>query len=62
MQLLQQDLQQQLGEAKANNLSGARIFTTLDIYKQRAAEQALVNAVQQLKIKQNVFFTSKCVY
>ena len=54
MQLLQQDLQQQLGEAKANNLSGARIFTTLDIYKQRAAEQALVNAVQQLKIKQKL--------
>ncbi|MGR6981652.1 penicillin-binding protein 1B [Testudinibacter sp. P27/CKL/0425] len=54
MQLLQQDLQQQLGEAKANNLSGARIFTTLDINKQRAAEQALVNSVQQLKLKQKI--------
>ncbi|TNG94803.1 penicillin-binding protein 1B [Pasteurellaceae bacterium USgator11] len=54
MQLLQQDLQQQLGEAKANNLSGARIFTTLDSQKQRAAERALINAVQQLKIKQKI--------
>lgn len=54
MQLLQQDLQQQLGETKANNLSGARIFTTLDIHKQQAAEQALVNAVQQLKLKQKI--------
>ncbi|KGQ71110.1 bifunctional glycosyl transferase/transpeptidase [Chelonobacter oris] len=54
MQLLQQDLQQQLGETKANNLSGARIFTTLDSHKQRAAEQALINAVQQLKLKQKI--------
>ncbi|MGV6989469.1 penicillin-binding protein 1B [Testudinibacter sp. P80/BLE/0925] len=54
MQLLQQDLQRQLGETKANNLSGARIFTTLDINKQQAAEQALVGAVQQLKLKQKI--------
>ncbi|TNH12811.1 penicillin-binding protein 1B, partial [Testudinibacter sp. TR-2022] len=54
MQLLQQDLQQQLSEAKANNLSGARIFTTLNSQKQRAAERALINAVQQLKVKQKI--------
>ncbi|MGR3808443.1 penicillin-binding protein 1B [Pasteurella testudinis] len=54
MQLLQQDLQQQLGENRANNLSGARIFTTLDIHKQRAAEQALARSVQQLKLKQKI--------
>lgn len=54
MQLLQQDLQQQLGKAKANNLSGARIFTTLDINKQRAAEQALIHSVKQLKLKQKL--------
>ncbi|MBV7387761.1 penicillin-binding protein 1B [Pasteurellaceae bacterium TAE3-ERU1] len=52
MQLVKQDLTTVLGEAKTTALSGARIFTTLDINKQRMAEKALVEATQKLQLQQ----------
>ncbi|WP_424404602.1 penicillin-binding protein 1B [Pasteurella sp. PK-2025] len=51
IQTLQAELRQQLGENKAGNLLGARIFSTLDPKQQAYAEQAVVNATTQLQQK-----------
>ncbi|UEC23727.1 penicillin-binding protein 1B [Pasteurella canis] len=51
IQTLQAELREQLGENKASNLLGARIFSTLDIKQQTHAENAVVNATSTLQAK-----------
>lgn len=51
MQALNADLKKELGESKATQLSGARIFTTLDHKQQNAAEQAVIGGVEKLEEK-----------
>ncbi|WP_348666327.1 bifunctional glycosyl transferase/transpeptidase [Arsenophonus symbiont of Ornithomya chloropus] len=48
MQLIRQELFKTLGE-KANNLSGAKIFTTLDPISQQEAENAIENGILDLR-------------
>ncbi|WMY95270.1 MAG: bifunctional glycosyl transferase/transpeptidase [Arsenophonus sp.] len=50
MQLIRQELLRTLGE-KANNLSGAKIFTTLDPVSQQEAENAIENGILDLRKK-----------
>lgn len=49
MQVLSQDLKNELGENKVAQLSGAKIFTTLDRKQQRSAEQAVINGLEELE-------------
>ncbi|QIW16889.1 penicillin-binding protein 1B [Pasteurellaceae bacterium RH1A] len=49
MQALNMSLREELGEAKAANLSGAKIFTTFDPKQQRSAELAVINGVAELE-------------
>lgn len=49
MQLVRQSLKEELGE-RANHLSGMRIFTTFDPIAQSAAEQAVVEEMEKLKV------------
>ncbi|VEI47795.1 penicillin-binding protein 1B [Actinobacillus equuli] len=49
MQALNLDLKTELGESKYAQLSGARIFTTLDRKQQRSAEQAVINGLESLE-------------
>ena len=49
MQVLNQDLKNELGENKVAQLSGAKIFTTLDRKQQRSAEQAVINGLEELE-------------
>ncbi|MDO4431150.1 MAG: penicillin-binding protein 1B [Lonepinella koalarum] len=49
MQTLQRELRENLSEMKLANLSGARIFTGLDIKQQQYAEQAVVEATLRLQ-------------
>ncbi|WP_101775883.1 penicillin-binding protein 1B [Pasteurella oralis] len=51
MQTLQAELREQLGESKASNLLGARIFSTLDSKQQTHAENAVVSATSTLQAK-----------
>ncbi|WP_233118490.1 penicillin-binding protein 1B [Aggregatibacter actinomycetemcomitans] len=51
IQTLQTELRHHLGEGKAANLLGARIFSTLDVKQQNYAEQAVINAVSDLQTK-----------
>lgn len=51
IQTLQSELRAQLGEHRANNLSGTRIFSTLDVKQQRYAENAVIQAVSDLQLK-----------
>lgn len=51
MQLVHANLQEQLGE-KSKNLSGMKIFTTLDLDKQQAAEKAVSSVVPLLRKQQ----------
>ncbi|SSY95044.1 Murein polymerase [Aggregatibacter aphrophilus] len=48
---LQTELRHQIGEGKAANLLGARIFSTLDVKQQNRAEQAVINMVSELQVK-----------
>ncbi|CNJ15312.1 bifunctional glycosyl transferase/transpeptidase [Yersinia rohdei] len=48
MQMVRQELQQKLGD-KINDLSGVKIFTTLDPVSQDAAEKAIEDGVPALK-------------
>lgn len=48
MQLVKQELSSKLGE-QANNLKGARIFTTLDPIAQTAAEKSVVDGLKGLR-------------
>ncbi|WMY96177.1 MAG: bifunctional glycosyl transferase/transpeptidase [Arsenophonus sp.] len=50
MQLIKQELFKTLGE-KANNLSGAKIFTTLDPVSQQEAENSIENGISDLRKK-----------
>lgn len=49
MQVLSQDLKNELGENKVAQLSGTKIFTTLDRKQQRSAEQAVINGLEELE-------------
>ncbi|AKD39245.1 penicillin-binding protein 1B [Pasteurella multocida subsp. multocida OH4807] len=51
LQTLQAELRAQLGENKASNLLGARIFSTLDMKQQAYAENAVVSATSTLQAK-----------
>ncbi|MGY4677764.1 penicillin-binding protein 1B [Pasteurella sp. P03HT] len=51
LQTLQAELRAQLGENKASNLLGARIFSTLDVKQQTYAENAVVSATSTLQAK-----------
>lgn len=51
IQTLQAELRHQLGENKAGNLLGARIFSTLDPKQQSYAENAVVNSTTALQTK-----------
>ncbi|MGC6377440.1 penicillin-binding protein 1B [Bisgaard Taxon 45] len=51
IQTLQAELREQLGENKASNLLGARIFSTLDPKQQAHAENAVVSATSTLQAK-----------
>ncbi|MEH2922620.1 bifunctional glycosyl transferase/transpeptidase [Samsonia erythrinae] len=53
MQLVRQELQQRLGD-KVNDLSGVKIFTTLDPVSQDAAEKAVEVGVPALRAGRNV--------
>ncbi|HGJ5860414.1 MAG TPA: bifunctional glycosyl transferase/transpeptidase [Arsenophonus nasoniae] len=48
MQLVRQELAEKLGD-KVNNLSGAKIFTTLDPVSQQAAENAVEQGIADLR-------------
>lgn len=48
MQMVRQELQQKLGD-KINDLSGVKIFTTLDPVSQDAAEKAIEDGIPALK-------------
>lgn len=49
MQTVQRELRENFTEMKLSNLSGARIFTGLDIKQQQYAEQAVVEATLRLQ-------------
>ncbi|WHP47327.1 penicillin-binding protein 1B [Mannheimia bovis] len=51
MQALTLDLKNELGEVKAAQLSGTKIFTTLDRKQQRSAEQAVIIGLEDLESK-----------
>ncbi|WP_440864828.1 bifunctional glycosyl transferase/transpeptidase [Symbiopectobacterium purcellii] len=53
MQLVRQELQQRLGD-KVKDLSGVKIFTTLDPVSQDAAEKAVEEGVPALRAARNV--------
>ncbi|WP_413725448.1 bifunctional glycosyl transferase/transpeptidase [Sodalis sp. RH16] len=53
MQMVRQELQQKLGD-KYNDLSGVKIFTTLDPISQDAAEKALEDGVPALRAARGV--------
>lgn len=53
MQLVRQELQQRLGD-KVTDLSGVKIFTTLDPVSQDAAEKAMEEGVPALRAARNV--------
>ncbi|TKI08805.1 bifunctional glycosyl transferase/transpeptidase [Martelella alba] len=53
MQLVRQELQQKLGD-KINNLSGVKIFTTLDPISQDAAEKAVETGIPALRAGRGV--------
>lgn len=53
MQLVRQELQQKLGD-KVGDLSGVKIFTTLDPVSQDAAEKAVEEGVPALKAARNL--------
>ncbi|AUG99870.1 penicillin-binding protein 1B [Prodigiosinella confusarubida] len=53
MQLVRQELQQRLGD-RANDLSGVKIFTTLDPVAQDAAEKAVETGIPALRAARNV--------
>ena len=53
MQLVRQELQQRLGD-KAKDLSGVKIFTTLDPVSQDAAEKAVEDGIPALRAARNV--------
>ncbi len=53
MQMVRQELQQKLGD-KVNDLSGVRIFTTLDPVSQDAAEKAIGVGIPELKASRNL--------
>lgn len=53
MQMVRQELQQKLGN-KINDLSGVKIFTTLDPVSQDAAEKAVEDGVPALKAARHV--------
>lgn len=50
MQALRRELHQRLG-AKVSHLSGTRIFTTLNLQQQKAAEQSILTTLPKLKKK-----------
>lgn len=49
MQALTIDLKNELGEVRAAQLSGTKIFTTLDRKQQRSAEQAVITGLEDLE-------------
>ena len=49
MQALRQELHYRLGAKNISSLSGTRIFSTLDVKQQEAAEQAVINRLDQLR-------------
>lgn len=49
MQALNNDLKREFGDGLQAQLSGARIFTTLDRKQQRSAEQAVINGLEELE-------------
>ncbi len=51
MQALTIDLKNELGEIKSAQLSGTKIFTTLDRKQQRSAEQAVITGLEDLESK-----------
>ncbi|PHM38994.1 penicillin-binding protein 1b [Xenorhabdus mauleonii] len=53
MQLVRQELQEKLGD-KINNLSGVKIFTTLDPVSQDAAEKSVEEGVAALRKTRNI--------
>ncbi|PCN63719.1 penicillin-binding protein 1B, partial [Yersinia pestis] len=53
MQMVRQELQQKLGN-KVNDLSGVKIFTTLDPVSQDAAEKAIEDGVPALRAARNM--------
>ncbi|ACS86592.1 bifunctional glycosyl transferase/transpeptidase [Musicola paradisiaca] len=53
MQMVRQELQQRLGD-KVNDLSGVKIFTTLDPVSQDAAEKAVSDGIPALRAARNV--------
>ncbi len=53
MQMVRQELQQKLG-SKINDLSGVKIFTTLDPVSQDAAEKAVEDGIPALKAARHV--------
>ncbi|CCW32688.1 bifunctional glycosyl transferase/transpeptidase [Xenorhabdus nematophila] len=53
MQLVRQELQEKLGD-KVNNLSGVKIFTTLDPVSQDAAEKSVEEGVAELRKARNI--------
>lgn len=53
MQLVRQELQQRLGD-KINDLSGVKIFTTLDPVSQDAAEKSVEDGIPALRAARNV--------
>ncbi|CDG20267.1 Penicillin-binding protein 1B [Includes: Penicillin-insensitive transglycosylase; Penicillin-sensitive transpeptidase] [Xenorhabdus poinarii G6] len=53
MQLVRQELQEKLGD-KVNDLSGVKIFTTLDPVSQDAAEKAVEEGVAALRVSRHV--------
>ncbi|AOM42544.1 bifunctional glycosyl transferase/transpeptidase [Xenorhabdus hominickii] len=53
MQLVRQELQEKLGD-KVNNLSGVKIFTTLDPVSQDAAEKSVEEGIAELRKSRNM--------
>ncbi|UDG81666.1 Penicillin-binding protein 1B [Candidatus Profftia lariciata] len=53
MQMVHQELQKKLGN-KISNLSGVKIFTTLDPLSQNAAEKAVENGIIELKLAHHI--------
>lgn len=53
MQMVRQELQEKLGD-KVNDLSGVKIFTTLDPVSQDAAEKSVEDGVPALKAARNI--------
>lgn len=51
MQALAIDLKNELGEVRSSQLSGTKIFTTLDRKQQRSAEQAVITGLEDLENK-----------